>query len=420
MAWFSRKVSLWNFLDFSEAISKISEGDKSIEKNFDNALFIDDNNNNPDSAATSSITSQGLWSTYLKSFMGLKNKDEDEDESDDAKSSENVESSRENEVVEPDNEANATYELEESNVDTSKPDIHNLDSVEADDKLVKISKIISEQADEVTDAHLETNIALPKEAESRIEKSIATNVDKSKEANITAMEQSDVEIGLQAEPTADHAEQLEVLEVEPPHDIPKTKNADQPNKQEEIVREISTIKGADVSSEVIVINEASSSSTSSPAASIMQWNLPYFPSIWSDYLVGDQEQVSTNEFDLDILSKIGENMNNYNGVRVDNTKNSLEVATTSVSFVESIIPISNINQPITVVPTSDVVNNKQTIGIVNGLTKVVNKTSIVKRETTLPLVKSVKFRQSTVFRLLKNLRVFSSDESFSWANENYN
>nr|GEZ35190.1 transcription factor MYB35-like [Tanacetum cinerariifolium] len=146
-----------------------------------------------------------------------------------------------------------------------------------------------------------------------------------------------------------------------------------------------------------VINEASSSSTSSPAASIVQGNLPSSPTIWSDYLIGDQEQECTNESDLDILSTISENMNNYNGVRVDNTKNSLDVATTSVSFVESIILISNINQPIIWVPTSDVVNNKQTVRIVNGSTKVVNGTSLVKRETTLPLVKSVKVRQSTGF-----------------------
>ncbi|GJV36882.1 golgin candidate 5 [Tanacetum coccineum] len=277
MAWFSGKVSLGNFPDFSEAVSKISEGVKSIEKNFDNALGIDDNNNNNPDAATSSssITSQGLWSTDLMSFMGQKNEDEDEDENDDAKSAENVDSSRENEVVEPDNEANATRELEESNVETSKPDIA---SVEADNKSVETSTIISEQADEVADASLETNIVLPEEAESMIEKSFATNVNKSEEANITAMEQSEVKTGLQAEPTADHAEQLEVPEVpdqkstehesiispddqglsiahepdevEPPHDIPKTENADEPNRQEEIVQEISAIEGADASSEV--------------------------------------------------------------------------------------------------------------------------------------------------------------------------
>ncbi|GJV48065.1 hypothetical protein Tco_1438277 [Tanacetum coccineum] len=86
-----------------------------------------------------------------------------------------------------------------------------------------------------------------------------------------------------------------------------------------------------------VINEAASSSTSSPCASIVQGNLPSSPSTWSDYLVGDQEQECTNESDIGILSTNGGNMNNYNGVRVDNTKNSLDVATTSVSFVESIL-----------------------------------------------------------------------------------
>nr|GEX45434.1 transcription factor MYB35 [Tanacetum cinerariifolium] len=141
-----------------------------VPQKADNAIFIDDNNNNPDAVATYSITSQ-----------------------------------------------------------------------EAVDKSVETSKIISEQVDEVTDTHLETNITLPEEAESRIEKSVATNVDKSKEANITAMEQSDVETGFIAH---------EPNKVEPPHGIPKTENADEPNKQEEIVRKISAIKGADVSSEV--------------------------------------------------------------------------------------------------------------------------------------------------------------------------
>ncbi|PWA66489.1 duplicated homeodomain-like superfamily protein [Artemisia annua] len=85
------------------------------------------------------------------------------------------------------------------------------------------------------------------------------------------------------------------------------------------------------------INEAASSSTSSPAASVVQVNLPSSPSIWSDYLVGDHEQECTNESDLSILPSKGENLNNYSGVGVDHTKNSLDVATTSVSFVESIL-----------------------------------------------------------------------------------
>lgn len=85
-----------------------------------------------------------------------------------------------------------------------------------------------------------------------------------------------------------------------------------------------------------VINEAASSSTSSPASKV-HVNLPSSPSIWSDYLVGEQEQECTNEPDLDNFLTNSENMNSYSGLGVDHTKNTLEVATTSVSFVESIL-----------------------------------------------------------------------------------
>lgn len=60
MAWFSGKVSLGNFPDFSEAVSKISESVKTIEKNFDNALGLEDN---PEGATSS--TSQGTFFIYL-------------------------------------------------------------------------------------------------------------------------------------------------------------------------------------------------------------------------------------------------------------------------------------------------------------------------------------------------------------------
>ncbi|KAJ0830559.1 putative transcription factor MYB-HB-like family [Helianthus annuus] len=85
-----------------------------------------------------------------------------------------------------------------------------------------------------------------------------------------------------------------------------------------------------------VINEAASSSTSSPASKV-QANLPSSPSIWSDYLVGDQEQECTNEPNFGFLPTDGECPNSYNGLGVDHTKNSLEVDTASVSFVESIL-----------------------------------------------------------------------------------
>lgn len=71
-------------------------------------------------------------------------------------------------------------------------------------------------------------------------------------------------------------------------------------------------------------------------------------------------------------------------------------------------------KPITMVPTSEVVNNKPISK------QVVNGTSLVKRETPPPLVKSVQVRKSTGFPPSEDLRVLPSDESFSWANENYN
>ncbi|CAI9277024.1 unnamed protein product [Lactuca saligna] len=89
------------------------------------------------------------------------------------------------------------------------------------------------------------------------------------------------------------------------------------------------------------INEAASSSTSSPASKTPHVNLPSSPSIWSDYLIGDQEQEYTNESDLGIIS--GENTYSYNGsgsglgLGVDPSKNILDIPTNSISFVESIL-----------------------------------------------------------------------------------
>nr|XP_043608578.1 transcription factor MYB35 [Erigeron canadensis] len=76
-----------------------------------------------------------------------------------------------------------------------------------------------------------------------------------------------------------------------------------------------------------------SSSTSSPASKV-QVNLPSSPSIWSDYLIGDQEQECTNEPNLGLLSMNNENTSSYNELQ---TKNNLDVAAAPVSFVESIL-----------------------------------------------------------------------------------
>ncbi|XP_071725997.1 protein ACTIVITY OF BC1 COMPLEX KINASE 7, chloroplastic [Rutidosis leptorrhynchoides] len=84
------------------------------------------------------------------------------------------------------------------------------------------------------------------------------------------------------------------------------------------------------------------------------------------------------------------------------------------------VKLGSKGQPITMVPTSEAVNKnnkpilKQKVnGTVNGSTHKVNGTSLV------PL-KPVKVSKYTGFPPADDLRVLPSDESFSWANENYN
>ncbi|MFS7933649.1 putative ABC-type Cd(2+) transporter [Helianthus anomalus] len=81
-------------------------------------------------------------------------------------------------------------------------------------------------------------------------------------------------------------------------------------------------------------------------------------------------------------------------------------------------------KPITMVPTSELVNNKpvskQRAGMMNGSAQSVNGTSLVKREITPPVVKSVKVKELKGLPPSEDLRVLPSDEGFSWANENYN
>ncbi|XP_017252637.1 golgin candidate 5 [Daucus carota subsp. sativus] len=55
MSWFSAKVSLGNFPDFSDAVSKLSESVKNIEKNFDNALGFEERGGEASGSLPSSV-----------------------------------------------------------------------------------------------------------------------------------------------------------------------------------------------------------------------------------------------------------------------------------------------------------------------------------------------------------------------------
>ncbi|XP_007049375.2 PREDICTED: uncharacterized protein sll1770 [Theobroma cacao] len=78
---------------------------------------------------------------------------------------------------------------------------------------------------------------------------------------------------------------------------------------------------------------------------------------------------------------------------------------------------------IKMVPASEVVKRKapatSKVEKVNGVKQVINGASIVRRDNSPSLVKKPKPRVSAELPPLEELNVLPSDESFSWANENY-
>lgn len=81
-------------------------------------------------------------------------------------------------------------------------------------------------------------------------------------------------------------------------------------------------------------------------------------------------------------------------------------------------------RPIKMAPTREVMKRTlsptQNGAIVNGSNRAVKGTGIVRREIAPALVKPQKVREFKVFPPSEELKVLPSDESFSWANENYN
>ncbi|KAL6568160.1 hypothetical protein OROHE_003844 [Orobanche hederae] len=70
MAWFSGKVSLGSFPDFSEAVNKLSESVKNIEKNFDSALGLEEKSD------VTGSSSEAFVLIALKSLVRLGRRDD--------------------------------------------------------------------------------------------------------------------------------------------------------------------------------------------------------------------------------------------------------------------------------------------------------------------------------------------------------
>ncbi|KAL6584653.1 hypothetical protein OROMI_003942 [Orobanche minor] len=100
MAWFSGKVSLGSFPDFSEAVNKLSESVKNIEKNFDSALGLEEKSDVTGSSSEAFVLialkslvrlgPSGLWSSAtdrkglfepIIEFMGQKDQESTNDSS---------------------------------------------------------------------------------------------------------------------------------------------------------------------------------------------------------------------------------------------------------------------------------------------------------------------------------------------------
>ncbi|KAJ9537484.1 hypothetical protein OSB04_030217 [Centaurea solstitialis] len=206
MAWFSGKVSLGNFPDFAEAVSKISEGVKSIEKNFDNALGLEENPDGGDSS-TSAASSSGLWSTDLMSFMGQQDEDgvikssENLETSEKPESSENLESLEKHESLEKPKSSNPQPSYPENET----TDQENSESLNPEEhQISETNNLVSKEA-EIAPSEEEPKSITEKPAGS-------SNIGISEEATNVANDETETKSDSQAEPSINHAEKLEFLD----------------------------------------------------------------------------------------------------------------------------------------------------------------------------------------------------------------
>lgn len=82
-------------------------------------------------------------------------------------------------------------------------------------------------------------------------------------------------------------------------------------------------------------------------------------------------------------------------------------------------------RPVKMVPASEVVKrnnppNGKVNKMVNGTKQVINVAGLAKKNSTSALVKALKGKGSNELPPVEELKVLPSDESFSWANDNYN
>ncbi|KAH6781393.1 golgin putative 5 [Perilla frutescens var. frutescens] len=164
MAWFSGKVSLGN-LDFAGAVNKLSESVKNIEKNFDNALGLEEKSDEA-AAATSDSEASGLWPSAtdrkalfepIIGLMGQRGGENNVESSDESNTLDPTSSVKEKQVEE-DNSANPTSEVipqgKEAKEESRNAEVESVSEEE-------IKDISGERKDNATSDHSEAEVVSP-------------------------------------------------------------------------------------------------------------------------------------------------------------------------------------------------------------------------------------------------------------------
>ncbi|KAJ0436599.1 hypothetical protein HanHA300_Chr16g0592551 [Helianthus annuus] len=189
MAWLRGRVAL----DLAGAVNKISESVKNIEKNFDNALGLEDQH--LPGASTSTVDASHTWSPEFMAFVGQKDgndtaelskkvskesesseKHNDSVEKHDESLENHESSSHPNEGADADDSINSTEEHQDRPAETNFEMHAELDS--SAEKHVDTNTGIRDQTDGITE--------LPEEAEKNAEKSVEINPATSYEATVIA------------------------------------------------------------------------------------------------------------------------------------------------------------------------------------------------------------------------------------------
>ncbi|KAH9605731.1 hypothetical protein KSS87_008918 [Heliosperma pusillum] len=161
MDWFGARVNLGN-LDLAGAVNKLQESVKNIEKNFDNALGLEDSSqSSTDASGQRTSTSRNALFDPVMAFMGQK-EEESEDESKGNESPHDDELSKTNDTLSGKSETTEGP----SSVDGKNDDVVDCDGDPATEKLssLEVDKDLKEQKDHVDSETVEETSSATKDS----------------------------------------------------------------------------------------------------------------------------------------------------------------------------------------------------------------------------------------------------------------